>query len=93
MLFLQLILYSSSFVGTVENEIPGLALEPCQLKVKQFSPDILSTKHKDNPFTLNCCMVPHTFFFIFNAGSRKLGSNSFQNSIYKEKTTGSARFL
>ena len=95
MLFLQLILYFSSFVGTLENEIPGLALEPCQLKVKQFSPGILkfSTKHKDNLFTLNCCMVPHTFFFIFNAGSRKLGSNSFQNSVYKEKTTGSARFL
>ena len=54
------ILYSSSFVGTLKNEIPGAALELCQLKLKQFSPDILkfSTKHEDNPFTLNCFMVP-----------------------------------
>ena len=41
MLFLQFILYSSSFVGALENEIPGAALDPCQLKIKQFSPDIL----------------------------------------------------
>ena len=48
MLFLQFILYSSSFVGTLKNEIPGAALELCQLKLKQFSPDILkfSTKHE-----------------------------------------------
>ena len=48
MLFLQCILYSSSFVGTLKNEIPEAALELCQLKLKQFSPDILkfSTKHE-----------------------------------------------
>ena len=48
MLFLQFILYSSSFVGTLKNEIPGAALELCQLKLKQFSPEILkfSTKHE-----------------------------------------------
>ena len=42
------ILYPSSFVGTLKNEIPGAALELCQLKLKQFSPDILkfSTKHE-----------------------------------------------
>ena len=93
MLCLQFILYSSSFVVSLENEIPGAALEPCQLKSKQFSPDILkfSTKHKDNPFTLNCFMLPRTFLFIFDAGSRRLGSNNFQNSSYKEKTAGSAR--
>ena len=38
--FLQFILYSSSFVGTLKNEISGAALELCQLKLKQFSPDI-----------------------------------------------------
>ena len=93
MLFLQCILYSSSFVGTLKNEIPEAALELCQLKIKQLLPDILkfSTKHEDNPFTLNCYMVPRTFLFIFHAGSRRLGSNNFRNSSYKEKTDGSAR--
>ena len=89
------ILYPSSFVGTLKNEIPGAALELCQLKLKQFSPDILkfSRKHEDNPFTLNCYMVPRTFLFIFHAGFRRLGSNSFSfwNSSYKEKRVGSAR--
>ena len=37
-------------------------------------------------------MVPRTFLFMFHAGSRRLGSNNFQNSSYKEKTTGSALF-
>ena len=94
MLFLQFILYSSSFVGTLVNEIPGAALEPCQLKIKQFSPDTLklSTKHKDNPFTLNCSMVPRTFLFIFHAGSRRLGSKNFRKSSYREKTAGLVRF-
>ena len=42
MLFLQFRLYSSSFVGTlIKNEIPEAALELCQLKIKQLSPDIL----------------------------------------------------
>ena len=94
MLCLQFILYLSSFVGTLENEIPGAALEPCQLKSKQFSPDILkfSTKHKENPFTFNYSVVPCIFFlFIFHAGSHILGSNSFWNSTYKEKMPGSAR--
>ena len=36
-------------------------------------------------------MVPRTFLFIFHAGSRRLGSNSFRNSSYVEKTAGSAR--
>ena len=93
MLFLQFILYLSSFVGTLKNEIPEAALELCQLKLKQFSPDILkfSTKHEDNPFTLNCYMVPRTFLFIFHAGSRRLGSNTFRNSNYSAETAGSAR--
>ena len=93
MLFLQFVQYSLSFAGTPKNEIPGAALELCQLKIKQFSPEILkfSTKHEDNPFTLNCYMVPRTFLFIFHAGSRRLGSNNFRNSSYKEKTAGSAR--
>ena len=93
MLFLQFVQYSSSFVGTPKNEIPGAALELCQLKIKQFSPETLkfSTKHEDNLFTLNCYMVPRTFLFIFHAGSRRLRSNNFRNSSYKEKTAGSAR--
>ena len=35
-------------------------------------------------------MVRRTFF-IFHADSRRLGSNNFRNSSYKEKTAGSAR--
>ena len=93
MLFLQFILDLSSFVGTLKNEIPGAALELCHLKIKQFPLGILkfSTKHKDNPFTLNCFMVPPTLLFIFHAGWRILGSKNFWNSSYKEKTAGSAR--
>ena len=81
-------------LGTPKNEIPGAALEPCQLKIKYFSPEILkfSKKHEVNPFTLNCYMVLHTFLFIFHAGSRRLGSNNFRNSSYKEKMAGSAMF-
>ena len=89
-------LYSSSFVGTLKNEIPEAALELYQLKIKQLSPDILKfrTKHEDNqdnPFTLNCFVVSRSFLFIFNAGSRRLGSNNFRNSSYKEKTASLAR--
>ena len=74
MLFLQFMLYSSSFVGTlVKNEIPEAALELCQLNIKQLSPDILKfkTKHgdnQDNHFTLNCFVVCRSFLFIFHAG-------------------------
>ena len=83
-------LYSSSFVGTLKNKMPEAALELCQLKIKQLSPDILKfrTKHEDNqdnPFTLNCFVVSRSFLFIFHAGSRGLGSNNFRNSSYKEK--------
>ena len=62
------------------------------MSVKQFPPGILkfSTKHEDNPFTLNCYMVPRTFLFIFYADSRRQGSNNFRNLSYK-KTTSSAR--
>ena len=97
MLFLQFMLYSSPFVGTlVKNEIPEAALDLCQLNVKQLSPDILKfrAKHKDNqdnPFTLNCFVVSRSFLFIFHAGLRGLGSNNFWNSSCKEKTAGSAR--
>ena len=65
MLFLRFIL---SFLATLKNEIPGASLERCQLKIKQFSPDILKfrTRHKDNPFTLNCSMFRRTFLFIFH---------------------------
>ena len=85
MLFLQFVQYSSSFAGTPKNEIPGAPLELCQLKIKQFSPEIrkFSTKHQDNPFTLNYYMVPRTLLFIFHAGWRRLGSNNFRNSSNK----------
>ena len=95
-------LYSSSFVGTLKNEIPEATLKLCQLKIKQLLPDIFKfrTKHENNPFTLNCSVVPRSFLFVFHAGSRGLGSNSSPNSSYKEKTTGtvgvstlSSRFL
>ena len=54
MLFLQFMLYSSSFVGTLKNEIPEAALELCQLKIKQLSQDILKfrTKHEDKKILL-----------------------------------------
>ena len=93
MLFVQFVQYWLSFAGTPKNEIPGVALELCLLKIKQFSPNILkfSTTHEENPFTLNCFMAPRTFLLIFHAGSRRMGSNNFRNSSYKEKTAGSAR--
>ena len=92
MLFLQFMLYSSSFVGTLKNEIPEAALELCQLKIKQLSPDILKfrTKHEDNPFTLNCSVVPRSFLFVFHARLCGLGSNNYRNSSYKEKMASSA---
>ena len=67
MLFLQFVLYSSSFVDTLKYEILGAALELCQLKIEHFSPRILKfkIKHEDNPFTLNCSMVPCTFCLYF----------------------------
>ena len=93
MLFLQFVKYSLSFAGTPKNKIPEAALELCQLKIKQFSPDILKfdTKHKENPFTLNFFMVPCTFLFLFHGGSCRLGSNHFRNPSYKEKMAGSVR--
>ena len=92
MLFLQFVLYLPSFVGTLKYEIPGAALEPCQLKIEHFSPGILkfNTKHEDTLFTLNCSMVPCIFLFIFHAGLCGLGSKNFRNSSYKEKTASSA---
>ena len=52
MLFLQFLQYSS-FFGTSKNETPGAALELWELRIKQFSPEILkfSTKHDGNDFT------------------------------------------
>ena len=93
MLFLQFVLYSSSFVGTLKYEILGAALELCQLKIEHFLLGILkfNTKNEDNAFTLNCPTVPCTFLFIFHAGLREMGSKNFQSSSYKEKTAGSAR--
>ena len=86
-------LHSSSFAGTLKNEISEVALELCQLKIKQRSPDILKfrTKHEDSPFTLNCSVVPRSFLLVFHAGTRRLGCDNSRNSSYKEKTAGSAR--
>ena len=88
MLFLHFILYSPFFVATLKNEVVGAALEPCQLKIKQFSQDILkfSTKRK-----YNLLLLTVLWLFIFHADSRRMGSNNFRNSSYKEKTVGSAR--
>ena len=96
MLFLQFVLYSLSFVGTLKNENPGdydydYALELWQLKIEQFWPGILkfSTKHKDNPLILNFSKVSCTFSFIFYAGSRGLGSKNFRNfQVTKKKRPG-----
>ena len=78
------------FVGTPKKAIPGAALELCQLKIKQVSPEILkfSTKHKDNSFTLKYSRVTRTFCLYFMQA--RLGSNNFRNSSYKEKTAGTA---
>ena len=75
--------------------MPGAALELCQLKLKQFSPDIskLSIKHKDNSFTLNCFMVPPTCLFIFDAGSHRLGSIIFGTQVIKKKRSVPPVFL
>ena len=72
MLFLQFMLYSSSFVGTLKNEIPGTSPEFCQLKIKEALTrhSQIRTKHEDNPFIFNCSMVPRSFLFIFHAGLR-----------------------
>ena len=35
-------------------------------------------------------MVSHPFLFIFHAASRRMGSDNFWNSRYKEKTAGLA---
>ena len=93
MLFLQVMLYLSSFVGALKNEIPEAALELCQLKIKQLSRDILKfrTKHEDNPFTFNWSVVFRSFLFVFHAGSRGLGLNNSRTSSFKEKTAGSPR--
>ena len=48
---------------SIKNEIPEAALELCQLKIKQLSPDILKfrKKNKDNPFTLICSEISRSF--------------------------------
>ena len=88
MLFLRFILYLPFFVATLKHEVVGAALEPCQLEIKQFSQDILkfSTKGK-----YNLLLLTVLWLFIFHADSRRMGSNNFRNSSYKEKTAGSAR--
>ena len=96
MLFLRFMLYSfyvHILCWCSKNEILEAALELCQLKIKQLSPNILKfrTKHEHNPFTFNCSVVSRSFLFVFHAGSRGLGSNNSRNSSYKEKTAGSAR--
>ena len=89
MLFLRFMLYSfyvHILCWCSKNEILEAALELCQLKIKQLSPNILKfrTKHEHNPFTFNCSVVSRSFLFVFHAGSRGLGSNNFRNSSYKK---------
>ena len=78
-LFIQFMLYSSSFVGTLKNEIPEAALDLCQLIIKQLSPDILKfrTKHEDNPFTLKCSVIPRSFLQLFVYISCRLAWTGF----------------
>ena len=45
-LFLQLVLHSSSFLGTLKNETSAAALQLSQLEIKQFLPDILKFSTK-----------------------------------------------
>ena len=87
MLFLQFILYWSSFVGTLKNEIPGAALQPCLLKIKQFSPDILkfSTNLKDNSFTLNYLWCPAHFCLYFMQAHVDWVLISFETQVIKKK--------
>ena len=94
MLFLQFILYSSSFVGTLKNETPGAALELCQLKVKQFSPGILfSIKHEYNPFTLNFFMVLALFCLYFMQARLDWVLIIFGTQVKKKKRPVRAVFL
>ena len=69
MSFFQFVQYLSSFVGTPENEIPGAALELCQLEIKQLSTEILkfSTKHEDNPFTLFKLLYGSLHVFVYTS--------------------------
>ena len=91
MLFLQFMLYSSSFVGTlVKNEIPEAALELCQLNINQLSPDILKfrTKHEDNQdnlFTLNCFVVSCSFFLYFMQARVDWVLITFGTQVIKKK--------
>ena len=66
----------------VKNQVPLTRHSQIQAKHED---------NQDNPFTLNYSVVSHSFLFIFHASSRELDSNSFRNSSYKEKTTGSFR--
>ena len=78
MLFLQFILYSSSFVGALKNEIPGAALELFQLKIKQFSLEILKFSIKKKrpvpPVFPDCLCVSYDY------GNIKL----FDSSVHME---------
>ena len=69
MLFLQFVLYSSSFFRALKNEIPGAALKLCQLQNKQFSPGIpkFSTKHEYNPYFKLFYGSPHFCLYFMQA--------------------------
>ena len=86
-MFLQFVKFSSSFVGAPKNKIPGAALELCQLKIKQFSPEIpkFSSKHEDNPFTLNCHMVPRIFCLYFMQARVDWVLIIFKTQVIKKK--------
>ena len=52
MLFLQFVLYSSSFFGALKNEIPGAALKLCQLKISSFHQAFLNSVQSTNVILL-----------------------------------------
>ena len=79
--------YFSSVYCIRHSFFAGAALEPCELKINQFSPPILkfSTKLKDNPFNLNCSMVPCTFCLYFMQARIDWVLISFGTQIIKKK--------
>ena len=92
MLFLQFVQYSIRHPLLLLQKMSARSC-PGTMPVKNWA--VLTRhsqiQHEDNAFTLNCYMVPRTFLLIFHAGSRRLRSNNYRNSSYKEKSAGSAR--
>ena len=94
MLFLQFVLYSSSFVDTLKNEITGAALELWQLKIKQFSSEILKfiTKQKNKPFTWTILWFLELFCLYFMQAWGDWVLIVFGTQVIKKNIQFSSRF-